>query len=74
METKLHLPAFTSFLEAVVTRLGAALARLAWRPDAAGHQSLGAEELRAMSDLELKDLGIGRSEVPHALRSAWSDR
>jgi uncharacterized protein YjiS (DUF1127 family) len=28
------------------------------------HASLGAEELRAMSDYELKDLGIGRSEVP----------
>jgi uncharacterized protein YjiS (DUF1127 family) len=30
-------------------------------------QVLGAAELRGMSDYELKDLGIGRSEVPHLI-------
>jgi uncharacterized protein YjiS (DUF1127 family) len=52
-------------------RLAAGLAGFAgllarWR-NAHRHQSLGARELRSMSDLELRDLGMGRSEIPYAL-------
>jgi uncharacterized protein YjiS (DUF1127 family) len=68
MDTKLHLPLICT-LENLVRRPAAALARFARRLlGTAGHQSLGAAQLRAMSDLELRDLGIGRSEIPHALR------
>lgn len=31
----------------------------------------GADELRGMSDHELRDLGIGRSEIPHVLDPGW---
>ena len=75
METKLHLPLFTSLLETAVSRPAAALARFLRRArDAAGHQPLGANELRGMSELELRDLGIGRSEIPHALRGPDAQR
>jgi len=33
------------------------------------HQRQALRELREMSDLELRDLGIGRSELPHVLDS-----
>jgi uncharacterized protein YjiS (DUF1127 family) len=33
-----------------------------WR---AKGRSLGVDDLRAMSDMELKDLGMGRSEIDH---------
>ena len=49
---------------ALLVRLAAAMRRRrarACRP--------GADELQAMSDLDLKDLGLGRSEVGHALES-----
>ena len=69
METKLHLSPVFCFLGVLVNRLGAAMARFA-RPAGADHPSLAAEELRAMSDLELRDLGIGRSEIPRVLGDA----
>jgi uncharacterized protein YjiS (DUF1127 family) len=52
----------------LLDRLAAGMARLAARlRSAPRHQALGAGELQAMSDLDLKDLGIGRSEIPYAL-------
>jgi uncharacterized protein YjiS (DUF1127 family) len=52
----------------LVDSLAAGIMRLASRfLRARLHQALEAGELQAMSDLELKDLGIGRSEIPHAL-------
>jgi hypothetical protein len=73
MEIKLHLPLFMSLLETLARRGVAALARAARLASApGGYQSLGAEELRGMSDLELRDLGIGRSEIPRTLgEEAW---
>jgi len=81
MDAKLNLSAFLAPLQPAGTptlarrtkllmsktgrlRQWAASARRALcRPDA--------DELRAMSEHELKDLGIGRSEIPHILgRSA----
>ena len=38
------------------------------------HQPLGADELRAMSEIELKDLGIGRSEVEYSLALSGGNR
>lgn len=53
----------------VVRSLVAATANGArWLARPAGPQGPGADELRAMSDRDLKDLGIGRSEVAHVLR------
>ncbi|MBX3653383.1 MAG: DUF1127 domain-containing protein [Ramlibacter sp.] len=45
-----------------------------WLLGAHAHQRLGEGELRGMTDRELADLGIGRSEVPallHADLDAW---
>jgi len=42
--------------------------RRAAKPDVE-HSRLGEAELRGMSDYELKDLGIGRSEVPGVLEA-----
>lgn len=64
----LSFPSPTSLVP-VVRRAAAALARgLARLREAHAHQRLGADELRSMSELELRDLGIGRSEVPRVLR------
>lgn len=40
-----------------------------WLGGARAHQRLGDAELRGMSDRELTDLGIGRSEVPALLHA-----
>lgn len=65
--------AVPSLLLSLPYRLAAAMARLAAPavrlPRAPRPQPLGADELQAMSELDLKDLGIGRSEVPHVLGS-----
>lgn len=43
------------------------LPKFNWPAPAPSHDRLGEAELRGMSDYELKDLGIGRSEVPGVL-------
>ncbi|MDR6854581.1 DUF1127 domain-containing protein [Variovorax guangxiensis] len=65
MELKMQLPAFEP-LQAVGAWLERAMARRRAR-----HQAL---QLRTMSEYELRDLGIGRSEVPALLRGAAGDR
>ena len=58
-------PGWVRFAQSLAEALAQCARRLG-RP--APHQVLGADELRAMGDLDLKDLGIGRSEIAHALR------
>jgi uncharacterized protein YjiS (DUF1127 family) len=69
MNATLKLPSAAAVARGrLVRRLAAGIARLAARlRKARRHQPLVAGELQAMSDLDLKDLGIGRSEVPYAL-------
>jgi uncharacterized protein YjiS (DUF1127 family) len=62
-----HQPA-AARTRSLLDRVAAGMARLAARlRRAPRHQALGAGELQAMSDLDLKDLGIGRCEIPYAL-------
>ena len=52
------------------TLIAAILKKIPSRPGFSGSpraQRLHADELRAMSDLDLKDLGIGRSEIGYLL-------
>jgi len=58
MELKMQWPTFEA-LQAMSDWLARAMARRRAR-----HQAL---QLKAMSDYELRDLGIGRSEVPALL-------
>lgn len=67
MHANLNLPPLLPALLPTARRLGLALLRIASRLPTR-HQPLGADELRGMGDLELRDLGLGRSEIPHVLR------
>lgn len=66
--TKLNLLPLVPSLLPAARRLGLALLRIASALPPARHQPLGADELRGMGDLELRDLGLGRSEIPYVLR------
>lgn len=50
------------------------LPKWTWPAAAPAPTRLGDAELRAMSDYELKDLGIGRSEVPGWLEEGPTGR
>lgn len=69
MYAKLNLPPLLPSPLPAARRLGLALLRLAARLPRPRHQPLGADELRGMGDQELKDLGLGRSEIPYVLRA-----
>jgi len=56
------LPAFPTALLSLLLARGSRRARAV--PDGRPHQRLAAQALAAMSDHELKDLGIGRSQIP----------
>jgi uncharacterized protein YjiS (DUF1127 family) len=61
-----------SFLPAALFNAAAAFAAAMWAAVAPRQRAPvpGAGELAGMSDRELTDLGIGRSEVPHLLDEA----
>lgn len=68
MIAKLTLPLFLPALPRL--RLAALFA---WRRQPR-HQRVAADELRAMSESELKDLGIGRCEIEWQLSQGRSEK
>jgi len=83
MDAKLNLNAFVAPLQPAASAGSPAFDRTAklftsaagwlrrWAASARGvHSRSAADELRAMSEHELRDLGIGRSEIPHILGRA----
>ena len=64
-----------SFLPVALINAVTAFAAAVWAAVAPRRRAPvpGAEELAGMSERELTDLGIGRSEVPHVLDEASRD-
>jgi len=70
MHAELNMPHLVPSFLPSARRLGLALLRFAAGLAAPRHKPPGATELRAMGDLELRDLGLGRSDIPYVLRAS----